>query len=245
MVTIKSPRAWSLAIFVFALLLLAGTGYAIIGSRNGLTDYRSAFGLLGTIARVGAGALVVALIVLLYSLKNRQGTVYSAAASALLALLVGTMALNRAAPPPGPPINDITTDLDDPPTFNAVIPLRPQGSNAIEYGGPEVAAVQRRVHPEVHPIESRLSAAAAFDRALRVAESMGWDIVAADASTGIIEAVDTTTFFRFKDDVVIRVRPDGEGSRIDLRSRSRIGRSDLGKNAARIMAYEAAFANQR
>jgi len=241
MSTIKSARTWSIVVFGIALLLLAATAYAIVGSRNGLTDYRSAFGLLGDIARVGVGALVISIVVLLYSLKNRQGTVYAAAATVLLAVLVGTMVLNQAAPPPGPLINDITTDLEDPPVFHAVIPLRPPDSNPIEYGGPEVAAAQRQVHPEIHPIQSSLPPPAAFERARQVAEDMGWDIVAADASTGIIEAVDTTPFFRFKDDVVIRVRPSGQGSRIDLRSRSRLGRSDLGKNAARITAYEAEF----
>ena len=242
MSTIKSARMWSLVVFGAALLLLAATAYAIVGSRNGMTDYRSAFGLLGTIARVGAGTLIVSVIVLLYALKRGQGTVYAATATVLLAVLVGTMALNQAAPPPGPLINDITTDLNDPPAFDAVIPLRPEGSNPIEYGGPEVAAAQRETHPEIRPIETSLAPDAAFERALVVARGMGWNVVAADAATGIIEAVDTTPFFRFKDDVVIRVRAAAQGSRVDLRSRSRVGRSDLGKNAARIMAYEKAFA---
>lgn len=237
MSTIKSARTWSIVVFGIALLLLAATAYAIVGSRNGLTDYRSAFGLLGDIARVGIGALVISIVVLLYSLKNRQGTVYAAAATVLLAVLVGTMVLNQAAPPPGPLINDITTDLDDPPRFSAVLPLRPEGSNAAEYGGPEVAAAQR----QVQPLHSTLAPRRAFERALEVADELGWDIVAQSPDTGIIEAVDTTPFFRFKDDVVIRVRPDGQGSRIDLRSHSRVGRSDLGKNASRIMEFVRAF----
>jgi uncharacterized protein (DUF1499 family) len=119
--------------------------------------------------------------------------------------------------------------------------LRPEGSNPVEYGGAEVAANQRAVHPEVQPIITELPQDQAFARALQVAEDMGWDIVAQNASTGVIEAVDTTTFFRFKDDVVIRARPNGQGSRVDLRSRSRVGLSDLGKNAARIMEYADKF----
>jgi uncharacterized protein (DUF1499 family) len=241
MVDVKSPRTWSFVVFVMAVLLLAGTAYAIVGSRNGLTDYRSAFTLLRQIGQVGAGVLVVAALTLVFALRSRQGVAYSASATVLLAVLVGSMYLSQAAPPPGPLMNDITTDLEDPPRFAAVIPLRPEGSNPVEYAGAEVAANQRTVHPEVQPIISELPQEQAFARALQVAENMGWDIVAQNASTGTIEAVDTTTFFRFKDDVVIRVRPNGQGSRVDLRSRSRVGLSDLGKNAARIMEYTDQF----
>jgi uncharacterized protein (DUF1499 family) len=241
MVDVKSPRTWSFVVLAIALLLVAGTAYAIIGSRNGLTDYRSAFTLLRQIGQVGAAVLVVAAITLVFAFRARQGVAYSAAATVVLAALVGSMYLNQAAPPPGPLINDITTDLEDPPRFDAVVPLRPAGSNPVEYGGVEVAANQRAVHPEVQPIMSELPREQAFARALEVAEDMGWDIVSQDASAGVIEAVDTTTFFRFKDDVVIRLRPNGQGSRIDLRSRSRVGLSDLGKNAARIMQYAEKF----
>jgi uncharacterized protein (DUF1499 family) len=228
-------------VLVIALVLLAGTAYAIAGSRNGLTDYRSAFGLLRQIAQIGVGVLALSIVVLLFGLKSRQGTAYAASATVLLSVLVGLLVLNQAAPPPGPLMNDITTDLDDPPVFSAVVPLRPEGSNPVAYGGAATAANQRTVHPEIRPIRSSMPPAQAFERALRVAEAMGWDIVAENSATGTIEAVDTTTFFRFKDDIVVRVRADGSGSRIDLRSHSRLGVSDLGKNAARIVAYSAEF----
>jgi uncharacterized protein (DUF1499 family) len=77
----------------------------------------------------------------------------------------------------------------------------------------------------------------AFDRALASVREMGWDLVAADAAAGRIEATDTTFWFGFKDDVVIRVRPADGGSRIDVRSVSRIGVGDAGTNAKRIGAY--------
>jgi uncharacterized protein (DUF1499 family) len=244
MVDLKSARTWSVIVLAIALLLAAGTAYAILGSRNGFTDYRSAFTLLRQIAQVGFGVLVVCVVTLIFALKARQGVVYSAAATIVLAVLVGTLALNQAAPPPGPLMNDITTDLEDPPRFNAVIPLRPEGSNPVEYGGTQVAANQRAVHPEVQPILSDLPTDRAFERALAVAADMGWEIVAQDPSSGIIEAIDTTPFFRFKDDIVIRVRASGAGSRVDLRSRSRVGLSDLGKNAERILEYRAQFAGR-
>jgi len=242
LLSLKSPRTWALIAFAVALLLLAAVAYAIAGSRNGLMDYRSAFGLLGQLGQAGAVALLFAVGVLIATLRSKAGgTAYAATAAVLLAVMVGCMVAYQAAPPPGPLINDITTDLDDPPRFSAVLPLRPEGSNAAEYGGPEVAAAQRQVHPEIQPLHSTLAPRRAFERALEVADELGWDIVAQSPDTGIIEAVDTTPFFRFKDDVVIRVRPDGQGSRIDLRSHSRVGRSDLGKNAARIMEFVRAF----
>jgi uncharacterized protein (DUF1499 family) len=240
MASLKSARTWSLIVFGVALCLLAATAYAIAGSRNGLVGYREAFGALRWIGQIGAATLLAAIVALLVSLKSRSGgTLYASVAAILMALMVGAMVLNEAAPPPGPLMNDITTDLDDPPRFNAVIPLRAPNDNPIEYA--ETAANQRQVHPEVQAIETALAPPAAYARALQIAQSMGWDIVAADQAAGTIEAVDTTPFFRFKDDVVIRIRAAQMGSRVDLRSHSRVGRSDLGKNAARIMQYRDAF----
>jgi uncharacterized protein (DUF1499 family) len=243
MAAIKSVRTWSLVMLGIGLLLVAATAYAIAGSRNGLVGYREAFTYLRWIAQAGGLVLIVSMVMLALSLRYKEpGTkLYAGLAALIMGVLVGTMVLNEAAPPPGPLINDITTDLQDPPRFQAVIPLRPASSNPIEYGGAEIAANQRQVHPEVQPIQSELQPAIAFAQAHRVASELGWDIVSTDDATGIIEAVDTTPFFRFKDDVVIRVRPTSAGSRIDLRSHSREGISDLGKNAARIMEFREAF----
>lgn len=247
MASLKSVRTWSLIVLGAAICLLAATAYAIAGSRNELLGYRTAFTALRWIAQAGGVVFVISAIVLLVSLRSHEtGTrLYAGIATVLSALLVATMVLNEATPPPGPLINDITTDLEDPPRFVAVVPLRPADSNPIEYGGAEVAANQRQVHPEIQPIESSLEPGAAFARALQAAEGMGWDIIAVDQDRGTIEAVDTTPFFRFKDDIVVRVRATASGSRVDVRSRSRVGLSDLGKNAARIMAYRQAFSIER
>jgi uncharacterized protein (DUF1499 family) len=77
----------------------------------------------------------------------------------------------------------------------------------------------------------------AFTRALAVAQERGWQIVNADQSGGRIEATDTTRWFGFEDDVVVRLTPWGSGTRVDVRSVSRIGRSDVGTNARRIRRY--------
>ena len=137
----------------------------------------------------------------------------------------------------GPMLNDITTDTINPPTFEAVIPLRPASANAIEHGGASVIARQQERYPDIQPLQSDLTAAEAFERALETARGMGWDIVASNGTSGRIEAIATTRLLRFKDDVVVRISRTPEGSRIDIRSKSRTGRSDLGKNAARIREF--------
>ncbi len=141
-----------------------------------------------------------------------------------------------------PPIHDITTDLDDPPAFVAILPLREGARNPYVYGGPDIARLQRRGYPDLGPLVLDMDAGAAFERALTAARAMGWEIVAAVPQEGRIEATDTTLWFGFKDDVVVRIRAADGKARIDVRSVSRVGRSDVGTNAARIRAYLARIA---
>jgi uncharacterized protein (DUF1499 family) len=115
-------------------------------------------------------------------------------------------------------------------------------SNPPEYAGPEVAAQQKKAYPDLAPIRLAVPPAQAFDKARAAAQALGWEIVASDPAEGRLEATDTTRWFAFKDDVVVRIRPDGDGSRVDVRSKSRVGRSDVGANAARIRAFREALA---
>ena len=244
MAGIGSTRTWAMVAVVLGAVLLGATAYAVVGARTGIVGFREAFGMLRWIVQGGLIALVAAAGVLIASFITGDGAGRGLSILAIVLILipVAGILMSRQAPPPGAPINDITTDLEDPPRFEAVLAVRPPNANPTEYGGEAVAARQREAHPEVRPIESELPPDEAFRRALEVAEDMGWEVVAEDAGGGIIEAVDTTTFFRFKDDIVIRVRPGARGSRVDLRSLSRVGRSDLGKNAARISEFSERFA---
>jgi uncharacterized protein (DUF1499 family) len=142
-----------------------------------------------------------------------------------------------------PPIHDISTDTDDPPAFVAVIARREatRASNPPEYAGAEIAAQQKAAYPDLVTLRVEAPPDQAFASARTAAQSLGWEIVAADAAEGRLEATDTTRWFGFKDDVVVRVRPDGAGSRVDVRSKSRVGRSDVGANAARIRAFRDAL----
>jgi uncharacterized protein (DUF1499 family) len=136
-----------------------------------------------------------------------------------------------------PRIHDITTDTDHPPAFVAVLPLRATAPNTTDYGGPEVAAQQRSAYPDIQPALLELPPTQAFQRALAAARAMGWTIVAADSTAGRIEATATTFWYGFKDDVVIRLTPSDRGTRVDVRSESRVGGSDIGTNARRIRVY--------
>jgi uncharacterized protein (DUF1499 family) len=139
--------------------------------------------------------------------------------------------------PPAPPIHDITTDTAEPPEYVAVLPLRAAAPNTTVYGGEKIAAQQRAGYPDLQPLILSVPPPQAFERALAAVGEMGWDLVAAEAAAGRIEATDTTFWYGFKDDVVIRVRPAEGGSRVDVRSLSRVGGGDAGTNAKRIRGY--------
>ncbi len=148
-------------------------------------------------------------------------------------LLIG----NSAAP-----IHNITTDTANPPQFVAVVPLNTPGRTV--YEGEAIASQQRAAYPDLQPVSLAMPPAAAFARALEVVEEMGWELVETDPAAGRIEATDTTFWFGFKDDVVIRVASAGDGTRIDLRSLSRVGGGDVGANANRIRRYVAALTSR-
>jgi uncharacterized protein (DUF1499 family) len=104
-----------------------------------------------------------------------------------------------------------------------------------------VAEIQAAAYPDIAPLETNLTADAAFARALEVARDMGWDIIASDAERHRFEATARTSVFYFADDVVVVVTEHGSGRRVEMRSVSRIGRSDQGVNATRIRDFQQQF----
>ena len=230
---------------VLALVASALGVIAAIGYRTGALELGSSFSVLRWGARTGVAALVVSLGGLaLTVVRGRQGPLTDlvpGVAAGVLAIVVGAVSY---AIPAGqqsiarsvPPIHDITTDMENPPAFVDVLPLRADAPNPAEYD-PEVAPRQQEGYPDLKPIILDAPPDAAFERALATVHALGWDLVAEDAGAGRIEATDTTFWYGFKDDVIVRIRPDGSGSRVDVRSKSRVGGSDVGANAARIRAY--------
>ena len=137
-----------------------------------------------------------------------------------------------------PLINDITTDVVNPPQFVYPIPGRDSdASSPLTYPGESYASLQREGYPDVTTIETSLSADDAFARTMNIVGKKGWQVVQANQDEGVIEATETSLWFGFKDDIVIRITSAEQGSLIDMRSVSRVGKSDLGVNARRIREF--------
>ncbi|MDQ3287533.1 MAG: DUF1499 domain-containing protein [Pseudomonadota bacterium] len=214
------------------LLLMAGPGV-----RAGWWEFSTGFQILKWAAFTGIAGALVALIMVAIPRVRRSGlpSLMFALVLGLAVAYVPWQGLRQARSVP--PIHDITTDTETPPEFVAVLPLRADAPNSTSYAGSEVAEAQLEAYPDIRPYIMSAPAPIAFEQALEAAREMGWEIVAADPVAGRIEATDTTFWFGFKDDVVVRVSQEVEGTRIDVRSVSRVGKSDVGANAERIREY--------
>lgn len=218
-----------------------------------------ALGLLGVQIRLLApltgfylyalGALVGGLVALVLSvvglIATRDGRDPSGRSRALIggcigAALIGAT-LSAASSGSGvPPINDITTSLQDPPSFTHAAGIPENQDRDMSY--PEDFVVQvEEGYPDLAPLRLEMSPQESYARALAAAEDLGWEITFQDSDAGIFEAQSVSTVFRFVDDIAVRVRPDGSGSVIDVRSKSRDGRGDLGANADRIRSFAHTF----
>ncbi|TLY64405.1 MAG: DUF1499 domain-containing protein [Gammaproteobacteria bacterium] len=227
------------------LILICGPAY-----RFGMVGVRAALLTLvaGLVILVAATLLTIIGLLVASARKVRIPR-----AAAVVGIIVGLAAsgyllswIERAKS--APPIHEISTDLADPPAFVAVTALRTQSHavNPPEYvplvhgpGGTiiDVPQMQRLHYPDIQPLQLAAAPAAALEAAQRAALRLGWEIVAFVPAEGRLEATDTTAFFGFKDDVVVRVRASAGGARLDLRSKSRVGLSDVGTNAARARAF--------
>ncbi len=223
---------------------------AALGTKFGYLDWTVGFGQMtlawGPRVLIGSAGLALAAVLLALLIPPRRGLMLALAALVIPLLGLGYGAYMRNAAQNIPPIHDISTDLDNPPAFSqAVVRARAAVVNGNDLDllnkytrdGRAFVDLQREHYPEIAPVTTNLDPASTFDIALDLARQRGWTIGAADALTGAIEATDRTFWYGFTDDIAIRVRPDGMGARVDLRSVSRVGRSDLGANAKRIGSY--------
>ena len=235
--------------FIHAFLPAAGMFLAVLaglaavsagfGYRWGWWSYGTGFMVLKYAAYFGTTAAAVSLagLIVTRSLLLRQGMFLALTGIIIGLLTTGIPWAWMRTVRQVPFIHDITTDTENPPKFVAVLPLRKNAVNPVEYGGPDIASLQKKGYPHIVPLRLSVSPDRAFEKALMVAREMGWEIVDAGQKDGRIEATDTTFWFGFKDDVVIRITPEADGSRVDVRSLSRVGKSDIGTNAKRIRAY--------
>lgn len=244
--------------FIVALAVPLYFAFAALGSRVGLITWQFGLGTMimrwGPLLLMGAAGLGVLALLLALLVKPRTGW-----RSALVAVLIPGLGLAyaayvRANAQALPPLHDVSTDLEDPPQFSAAVAAAralvadgnsleregvrmPEGERWPAFAGMSLEDAQRSAYPDLAPVLTSAAPAAAFEGALEAARAQGWRIGEVDAESGRIEATAQSFWFGFIDDVAIRVRPQGQGARIDVRSVSRVGLSDLGANAARIRAY--------
>jgi uncharacterized protein (DUF1499 family) len=238
----KRPRPISLLAllgFVLGVAALLAAAFSGLGAQWGWWHFRAGFQILRWAAYGGIAAVVISLLGAAHAWPTfgRRGFSLALIGMVLGAVTVGVPWYWQRTARSVPPIHDITTDTQNPPQFSAILPLRADAPNPPEYAGGEVAARQREAYPDIQPLRLAESPETAFARALNAARSLGWEVVDADAEAGRIEATDRTFWFGFADDVVIRVTPAGEGARVDVRSKSRVGGSDVGANARRIRRF--------
>jgi Protein of unknown function (DUF1499) len=231
-----------IAVFAGLTVMLAG-----LGSRWEWWNFRTGFVILKW---GGLSSLAAIVVSLLGAVRTRPGRPRRGFVLSILGLMIGLVVVvvllewvetARQVPP----IHDLTTDTENPPAFVAILPLRAGAPNSAEYGGPKIAALQHAGYPNLRPEVLEVPPDQVYRQALEAAREMGWEIVASNPNEGRIEATDTTFWFGFKDDIVVRITPVQGGSRIDVRSVSRVGRSDVGTNAKRIQKYLDRLKRQR
>ena len=219
-----------------AALIVASAGplhrFAVLDIEADLAVFRYGF-------YVAAAAIALGLATIM---PTRPGDRRRGFVAALLAIVIGAaaayMPLNwflRAQQ--APEINDISTDIATPPALVVTLQLRRGAPNPPAYPGASAGVLQRAAYPDVVPVILPVPPAEAFRRVDSVAMAMDWEVVARAPADGRLEAVATSEWFGFRDDIVVRIRPEGTGSRVDIRSKSRVGESDLGVNAKRIREF--------
>ena len=229
-------RTVVLALAVVAVVLVLASGP---GTRAGLWSWQTGIAMLrwATYAGLaaGVGSLFALVALAIPAFRSRAWMPVASLVLAAIAVTPPLMLLARAKQVPR--IHDISTDLADPPAFVALLDARKASPNGAAHGGADVAEAQRTGYPDLKPLVVPATPAATMQKAIDAARALGWEVAAVDAASGRVEATDTTAWFGFKDDIIVRIRPEGTGSRVDVRSVSRVGLSDLGANAARIRRF--------
>lgn len=239
---------WAAAVLAFGAI--AAALIAAVGSGQEWWHFRAGIRALRyTFYAAGAGALVD--LVAMFTRRRGGAGVGLANIVSLLAALgfmayLGNLYLTAQRVPP---IHDVTTNLDDYPRFYR-LRVRDDNLKTVPVPGrPDLEplpprerwrALHRQAYGDLQTVRVPWPVAETVQRAAELARERGWEIVTVDTMQGILEAVDTSRFFRFKDNIIVRVRPitgGGQGSMVDMRSISRVGVSDIGVNARRIRSF--------
>jgi uncharacterized protein (DUF1499 family) len=236
---LPAAAAFGFLVAIVGVIILVASGF---GYRFGVWSLHAAVGVLGV---GGWVSLVGGLLSLFAAVLTRPGTGRRGFMLSVLGVILGLGSFGemvnwQLSTRSAPAIHDITTDFANPPTFTAALQTQSGMSSPGQYAGAAVAAQQRAAYPEIGPAElPGLPPGAAFRIALAAARNSGWNIVIADSAGGRIEATATTPWFGFTDDIVVRIGPSDNGSRVDVRSFSSAGQDDADSNARRVRQYVA------
>lgn len=249
-VTSSEPVNWvKTNLSVRIMLILAIISFVVIAAAPLASLYLNIPGFLAFRVMLFAmlvGLLLAILALIIFIISMVKG-ISPAANNSLIIVIIGLIPPIIAIASIGidairlPMIHDISTDTTNPPEFQEVRKLRSPGQNSLTYAGEDIASLQRQAYPEIQAIITPLSKQEALDEATQVVKDRGWEFINVDYEQGIIEAYDTSRLFGFIDDIIIRVHPENRGSRVDIRSVSRVGKGDLGKNAERIKQFITSF----
>lgn len=222
-----------------ALIALIAAVVSGLGHRLDWWSFASGFAILKWAVYCAIIALAVSTIGIFFTRPSsgQSGFVWPMLAFTLSAVLVSVPSYWLYRAKQLPRIHDVTTDTVDPPQFAAVLPFRDNTDNSLAYAGEDIARQQWKAYPDITSMLLSSRPVDTFDRALDVVHELRWDVVDANRDEMRIEATDTTFWFGFKDDIVIRIRAVPDGSQLDIRSVSRVGLSDVGTNAGRIRCF--------
>ncbi|MEQ9451375.1 MAG: DUF1499 domain-containing protein [Pseudomonadales bacterium] len=234
---IDNRRWWSKALFVGAIVGLVALPIGALGAKFGIWPFTVGFMLLAVGAVLATIVFFLGIIGAVYSnskkmADDRRSCLIGVAISFVILGLLGNQFMTASSVPS---IHNISTDTANPPQFEHLVAVRAaENANPLEYDASVLAEPQRQAYPYVKSLVTPESPATMFERARDALTELGMEVVYSDPAQGHIEATDTTFWFGFKDDVVVRIVGEGGGSIVDIRSVSRVGQSDLGKNAQRI-----------
>ena len=237
----ESTKWWSKFFLVTSMVAVVLLFASPLGYKYGVAELMPSFASLLLALTLAVIVFVGGLIMTVVA--NRKGLIRDRQ-FLLVAVAISLIPMIAMAPPIAkvrsvPPIHDISTDGLNPPTFDVVIGLRAEAPNDLEYGSEQdsaaaLAKLQQAAYPQIVTLESDLSVPEAVAQAALVLAQQDLEVVNVDVDNGRVEAVATTFWFGFKDDVIVRITDNENERLVDIRSKSRIGGSDLGKNAARV-----------
>jgi uncharacterized protein (DUF1499 family) len=225
--------------FILALLCAVAAVGSGLGYRLGLWHFRTGFEILKWSFFVSGATLLMLLACMFFvQTKTRADSMIGITGIIICLVLVYVPYSWKKTLDAYPYIHDISTDTLNPPDFVIVDQLRAADDHSIEYDGLEVAELQVKAYPDIKTLVIDGDIEKHLQSAENVLNDMNLDIVSVDIESGRIEAVATSFLFGFKDDMVIRMtETDGAQVAVDVRSKSRVGKSDLGQNAKRIRRF--------